>query len=116
MQFLSDGWDGDQAPRPDRLMLASASGFVQFLSEEFSQLSSPCISLSPNSTLIMSWSVQGKTLDAEFLNADKVRYFFKSRETNERKGGTLRYQRCDSFILTQLGEFSNVEHRTFQTI
>ncbi len=116
MQFFSEGWDGDQAPRPDRLMLASASGFVQFLAEEFSHLSAPYISLSPNSTLILSWSTKDKTLDAEFVSSDKVRYFFKARKTNERKSGTLRHNRCDSFFLTQLREFSNVEYHTLTAV
>lgn len=108
-KHFSEGWDGDQAPRPDRFLLASAGGFVHFLSRHFSGLSAPTISLSENSTVLLMWKHGEQTLDVEFKSSDTVNYFFKDRATDKRQPGTLRHQKFDAFILSQLKEFTDFD-------
>lgn len=107
IRLRSEGWDGDQAPRPDRIMVASARGFVDFLAENFPQLSAPYIALSPNSTVIFTWKKDQQTLDLEFKNSNTVNYYFKDRASNNKQPGTLRHKKCDAFILSQLKEFTS---------
>ncbi len=109
INLLTEGWDGDQAPRPDKYMVASACGFVGFLSRHFPALPSPSVSLSPNSTVFLTWSQSTRTLDVEFTNSDTVRYFFKDRATNERQPGTLRHNRFDGYILSRLKEITGID-------
>lgn len=109
IKVLSEGWDGDQAPCPDRLMVASACGFVAFLGQHFSGLPSPYIVLSPNSTVVLTWTEGSRTLDVEFKNSDTVNYYFKDRATNEMHPGTLRHNKFDGYILTRLKELTGID-------
>jgi|AGTN01.2.fsa_nt_gi hypothetical protein len=104
---LSEGWDGDQAPRPDRLMVASACGFVDFLGNYIIGIPSPCISLSPNSTIVFSWKQGERTIDMEFKNSDTVAYYFKNRATKEKRPGILRHNKFDEYILSRLKELAD---------
>jgi len=113
LKLLSEGWDGDQAPRPDRFMVASACGFVDYLAQHLAGLPAPYIALSPNSTVIFTWSQGERTLDVEFRNSDTVNYFFKDRATNERQPGTLRHKRFDGYILSRLKELTGIELRDY---
>ncbi len=109
LNVLSEGWDGDQAPRPDKFMVASACGFVDYLALYFTGLPAPSISLSPNSTVLFTWAQEGKTLDMEFKTSDTVNYYFKNRVTAEKHPGTLRHNRFDAYILSKLIELKSVE-------
>lgn len=108
-KLFSEGWDGDQAPRPDRLMVASACGFVGYLGQHFAGLPAPYISMSPNSTIFLTWSQGDRTLDVEFKNSDTVKYYFKDRATKERQPGTLRHNKFDEYILSRLKEFTGID-------
>lgn len=110
LEHYADGWDGDEAPRPDKLMIGNAMGFVKWLEDNFDYLAPPIFSISPNSTVLFTWTDTGKTLDVEFKTGDLVKYFYKDRISGIRRPGALRHRRFDPFFLLLIEEFTEIEH------
>ena len=88
IQSLPENWDSYGAAAPDREIVGSAYGFLEFVAENV-EIQAPQVTPTPSGGVLLDWHVDDHEIEVELVSAHAASYVYENMKTGEMTPGSL---------------------------